>query len=135
MSKTKQKTLTLKIIRYDSYLNWVIGLALLAVPTQIQSLIFPTFTLPAWLYFSLSLGFLAFAAWQTFSILIPIRLTSCQLQFSSFLAWLPVLALTLTLALIPFTFHPTALYLLWFANLYMLLLGAWYLYLSTKISS
>ena len=130
MTKTNKKELTLQIIRYDSYLNWFLGVFFLANPDLFLSFFTPQLQLPYSFWLVLGIGFLLFALWQTFFIIRPNKINACQLQTAAVLAWLPVLALTYLLALMPSIFYPNALLLLWIANIYMLLLGAWYLYLS-----
>lgn len=133
MTKTNRKELTLKIIQYDSYLNWFLGIFFIANPNLLLSYFSPYLQLPFSFWLLLGVGFILFAFWQTFFIIRPNKINSTQLQAAAALAWLPVLALTFFLALIPYVFYPNALLLLWIANIYMLLLGAWYLYVSFNL--
>lgn len=130
MTKKNKRKFTLKIIKLDAYLNWFLGLFFLAKPDLFQSLLFPSLKLPSLFWLLASLVFLGFAAWQTFFMVIPQSINVCQLQTAAALAWLPFLGLTYILVLLPTVFYPRAFLILWLADLYMFVLGTWYLYIA-----
>ncbi len=122
-----------KLFFGDMLLNWFLGVALAALPGVADRLLStgPP-VLPPVAYRLIGFGFLAFAAWQT-SVIVRRRLTPAALAFACLLAEIPVVLLAVALLFMGLPLKPFWRALLWVGNGYMLLLGAWYLFLARRL--
>jgi hypothetical protein len=85
--------------------------------------------LPDWVYRVIGIGFIGFAAWQTW-IVRKDEINPPSLIFAALLAEGPVVLLTAALVFGNFPLYLLPKILLWIGNIYMLVLGVWYFYLA-----
>lgn len=122
-----------RIILGDMLLNWLLGLVLLIFPSGLDRLIGTAPVLPLLLYRLTGIGFLLFAAWQTWIVrrgeIGPLGLT-----FAALMALGPVVLLTAALLFLDLPLEPLWRIVLWVANGYMVLLAVWYLTLARSVA-
>ncbi len=121
--------LTIYLFRSDMALNWLLGFALVLFPSMADGLLGQHPLAPGVVYQVIGGGFLLFAAWQM-TIVIRQRLGPLMLVFAALMAEVPVILLTVVLAFMNLDLYPVWRAVLWFGNGYMLLLGAWYVFLA-----
>jgi hypothetical protein len=130
MTLEQAKDFTLhRIIFGDMLLNWLLGVILLLVPGLADQLIGRSPMLPDWVYRVIGIGFIGFAAWQTW-IVRKDEINPPSLIFAALLAEGPVVLLTAALVFGNFPLYLLPKILLWIGNIYMLVLGVWYFYLA-----
>jgi hypothetical protein len=117
------------ILRGDMYLNGFLSCILLAFPLQIDRAIGQQPLSPPLVYRVIGLGFLVFALWQVVVVLRG-RLDVAALAFAAFMAEAPVVVLTVMLIFMELALRPVWRAVLWIGDGYMLLLGAWYIFLA-----
>jgi hypothetical protein len=123
---------TLWLIRTDMFINWFLGFVLVFFPHRIERLLTFELLLPLSIWVIMGIVFLGFAVWQL-KVVKKGSLEPKELKFAAFMALVPVVLLTAVLFVeIPLYFW--ARVILWVANIYMLVLGVWYLYLSRSLS-
>ncbi|HEC23211.1 MAG TPA: hypothetical protein ENI95_09875 [Chloroflexi bacterium] len=113
----------------DMLLNWFLGGLLTFFPSPVDRLMGQAPLLTMGIYRLIGVGFLAFAAWQTWCIARQ-RLGPAGLVFAALMAEGPVVLLTIALVFMDFPLRPVARVALWVGDVYMLFLGAWYLFLA-----
>lgn len=114
----------------DMLLNWFLGVVMTFLPNSVDRILASSPPLlPALAYRVLGIGFLFFAAWQTYEI-VKQRLGPPQLVLASVLALIPFVGLAVALVVLGGQLKPLWRAVLWFGDLYMLLLGVWYLILA-----
>lgn len=117
----------------DTILNWFLGVALTFFPNVVDRVLSTAPPmLPPIVYILIGVGFLFYAAWQTM-ILIRGQMGPSALVFAAVLALIPFLGLTVALVFMGFPLKVGFRILLWVGNIYMLLLGIWYLYLASRL--
>lgn len=117
----------------DTILNWFLGVVLTFFPRFVDGLLsFDPPMLPTVFYIVLGVIFLGFAAWQT-SVVVRQRMGPPALVFAAIMALLPFAGLTFGLVFMDLSLKPLWRTILWIANIYMLLLGIWYLYLASRV--
>ncbi|MBN1311022.1 MAG: hypothetical protein JXB30_06345 [Anaerolineae bacterium] len=122
------------LFRGDTLLNWFLGVVLLVFPSQVDGLLGQRSLLPPSIYLFIGGGFLLFAAWQTI-VVIRRRLGSTALIFAALMAEIPVLLLTVALIYLHSDLHPIWRVVLWIGDGYMLMLGAWYVFLAQRLAT
>lgn len=122
-----------RIVFGDMLLNWFLGVVLTLLPALADSILGRSLLIPLWLYRLLGLGFLIFAAWQTFHV-VRRQLGPGALVFAAWAAEIPVVMLTVALVFLDLPLRTGARIALWVGDLYMLVLGAWYFYLARHLS-
>jgi hypothetical protein len=117
----------------DTGLNWVVAVALLGFPSTADHVLGAETIAPPGVYRVIGAGFLLFAAWQT---VIELRreMRPPALYFAAFMAEAPVVLLTVILAFMDLPFRPIWRALLWAGNIYMLLLGVWYIFVGRLVA-
>jgi hypothetical protein len=129
MAAERMKALTIRwIITGDMYLNWALGALFAFVPSVAESAISTGPLLPEPIWRVIGAIFLLFAAWQTWVVRRG-KVGAGGLVFASLMALVPVVLLTIGLIFIDFPLRAWARIALWVGNIYMFLLGGWYLYL------
>lgn len=126
---------TFQIIKIDNVINWVLGAALILVPDFFNRLFFGHEVLSHWIYIVVGAGLVWCAVWQTENFLKQEKLEVPSLRLFAILAWISVLVLT-TVLLMPLVGGRLLLVskiVLWAANIYMLLLGGWYWWVSRRL--
>jgi len=123
----KTETITKKIFKFDTGLNWTIGLALLILPAVVDRLIFIYPVINRNLYLILGLIFVFFAFWQSIVIYKDRICRSINLIFAALMAVGPVILLTQALIVFQQGLYILSMLILWLANFYMLLLTALYI--------
>lgn len=113
----------------DTLLNWFLGGMMTFFPALVDRLLGSGRLLPVPVYQVFGAGFLLFAAWQTW-ILARRRMGAWALIFAGIMALGPFIGLTIALVFVDFALYPGWRIALWVGNLYMLVLGIWYLYLA-----
>ena len=135
MTLEQAKYFTLhRIIFGDMLLNWFLGVILLLAPRFVDRLIGSSPMLPDWIYRVIGIGFIGFAAWQTW-IVRKDEINPPGLIFAALLAEGPVVLLTAALVSRNFPLYLLPKILLWIGNIYMLVLGVWYFYLARWMSA
>lgn len=119
----------------DTILNWFLGALMTFFPRFVDRvLIKDPPMLPAVFYIVVGIIFLAFAAWQSFIVAIQKRLGPPALIFAAVMALVPVVLLTAALVFLALPLKPFWRAVLWVGDVYMLFLGAWYLYLAHRLN-
>jgi hypothetical protein len=114
------------IFRFDTILNWVIGLGLVVLNVDALLMENPP-VIQGWFYRVLGIIYLGFAAWQTYNA----KNTSAPatLRFAFWMVVIPVLFMGWALIAFHSDLKPIIRILLWIAEFYMVLLSGWYGYL------
>jgi Kef-type K+ transport system membrane component KefB len=118
-----------RIVLADMLLNWFLGAALTGFPSAVDRLLGTAPFLPLWVARAIGVIFLLFAGWQTV-IVARRRMGRAALVFSAAMALVPVVLLAIALLFMGLPLRPGWRIALWAGNVYMLLLGCWYLYLA-----
>lgn len=114
----------------DMLLNWFLGVVMTFFPRWVDGILAVSPPLlPSIVYRGLGVGFLLFAAWQTYEI-VRQRLGPPQLVIAAVLALVPFVGLAVGLVVLGAKVEPLWRGLLWLGDLYMLALGLWYLALA-----
>lgn len=117
----------------DTILNWFLGAVLTFFPRFVDRVLsFSPPMLPPVFYILLGVIFLGFSAWQT-SVLVRQRMGPPALIFAGVMALLPFIGLTAGLLFLDLSLKPLWRVILWIGDIYMLLLGIWYLYLARRV--
>lgn len=134
MEPARSREITFQLIRADNVINWVAGISLILVPDFFNKLLFGQEVVSHWIYITLGVGLIWFAAWQVENFLKETKLEVTTLRFSAALSWGPVLVLTLFLlsSLGSQVLLFTTIFL-WLVDIYMLLLGGWYWWMAEQI--
>jgi hypothetical protein len=135
MTAERAKTFTLKrLIFGDMLLNWFLGILLTLFPLPVDGILGRTSLMPPIIYRVIGLGFLLFAAWQTW-VVIQGDVKPGGLIFAALMAEIPVVLLTIALLFMDFELRPGWRIALWVGNVYMLLLGVWYVFVARILTS
>ncbi|GAB4479607.1 MAG: hypothetical protein Kow00124_25490 [Anaerolineae bacterium] len=113
----------------DMALNVVLGALMLLAPGTVDRTLGASPLLPPVVYRVIGAGFLAFAVWQLVMLLRP-ALKPADLIFAAVMAEGPVVLLTIALLRLPLDLRPAWRVILWIGDVYMLLLGVWYLFVA-----
>lgn len=116
----------------DAMLNWFLGFTLVLFPSTIDSLLGRRPLAPELVYQVAGVGFLVFAAWQTM-IVFRRRIGSPGLVFAALMAEIPVVLLTVVLVFLKLEIVLIWRVVLWLGNVYMLLLGVWYMFVARRL--
>lgn len=122
---------TLYLILADNLLNWFLGGLLTFFPHTFEQWLAPTRLFPINLYVVNGVCFLLFASWQVMVFLPRWQLRATNLKIAAYLAWGPVMGLTIML-LLPLELYPLRRALFWVGDCYMLWLGWWYWQVAKK---
>jgi hypothetical protein len=114
-----------RIIPYDNLLNWVLTALLIFFPEMVGRLITTVPVLPTIVYSVTGIGFGFFAIWQDW-VLIRKRQERVDLWIAATLAFAPAIILIVPLILFAPVVRPIWLALLWGGEIYMIILGLWY---------
>jgi hypothetical protein len=112
-------------------LNVTLGAALLTLPGAADRTLGQSPLLPLLAYRVIGIGFLGFAGWQ-WTVLRRSSLSAGALLFAALMALIPAVVLGAAL-LAGFDLRPAWRTILWVGNIYMALLGVWYLYLARLV--
>lgn len=135
MTAEQAKTFTLKrLIFGDMLLNWCLGILFSVFPVPVDRMLGRAPLLPPIVYRVIGLGFLLFAAWQTW-VVIQGDVKPGGLIFAALMAEIPVILLTIALLFMDFELRPGWRIALWVGNVYMLLLGGWYVFLARMLTN
>jgi hypothetical protein len=127
MNQQRAFEITMKVIfPVDNVVNWLLAAALVLAPITFEQFITRVPLLPAIVYRIIGAGFVVFALWQDW-ILMRKRRALMDMWVAGVLAILPAIALTVALIAFEQFLHPGALTGLWVGNVYMIVLGVWYL--------
>jgi len=114
------------------FLNWLLGFVFSLFPLRVEKLITFEPLLPRFIWVAIGIVFLGFAVWQT-GVVKRRDLSPNELVFAALMSWVPVMLLTLGL-LMDFPLFSWSRVALWVGDVYMLILGGWYLYLAKTLS-
>lgn len=131
----KAHTFTVRRIFFgDTILNWFLGALMTFLPARVDSALRSgvRLILPPGVYRVVGVVFLLFAAWQT-AVLIQGRMGSSALWFAAFMAEAPFVLLTAALVFLSLPLKPGWRFVLWVGDVYMFVLGLWYVYLAVAI--
>jgi hypothetical protein len=135
MTAEQAKNFTLKrLIFGDMLLNWCLGIIFTIFPLPVDRVLGQVSLLPPSIYRVIGVGFLLFAAWQTW-VVIQGDIKPGGLIFASLMAEIPVVLLTIALLFMDFKLRPGWRIALWVGNVYMLLLGVWYVFVARKLTN
>lgn len=130
MTVETARTFTLKrLVLGDMLLNWFLGAVLALAPRLVDNVLGYAPLLSTLIYRVIGIGFLGFAAWQTW-IVIRQDIRPGDLVFAGLMAEGPVILLTIALLFLPLALRPGWRIVLWAGDVYMLLLGVWYIFLA-----
>ncbi len=118
-----------RLLLGDMLLNWGLGAVLAFSPASVDRLITYARVVPLAIYRIVGVVFLAFAAWQT-AIELRRRLSPAALLFAALMAEAPVVLLTVVLVFMDVPLRAGWRIVLWVGNVYMLFLGAWYIFVA-----
>ena len=134
-SRQEVQLFTRRVVWVDIAINISAGVLLGFAPQLANRLLFDAAMLPGWLVATLGAGFLLFAVWQLLVFVRPGGFSVQNLRFAAWLAWVPVLALSLgLLSSTGRQLVTAAKVFLWTANGYMVLLGGLYWGMAEKIA-
>jgi hypothetical protein len=134
MAVSRWKAFTLgRLIFGDMLLNWVLGVLFTFLPNLVERVIAVGPLLPPLIWRVIGVIFLLFAAWQTW-IVVRRDIGPVGLILACDMAWVPVVLLTIALVFMAFPLRLWARIALWIGDVYMLFLGAWYLFLARRLS-
>jgi hypothetical protein len=131
INKLKEFTLN-KIIFYDMILNFFLGFGFIFFYKNFEKLISPEKVLPVLIWRLIGIGFIFFAGWQT-KVLSKKNINSKELIFASLMALIPVIMLSYALIFMNFNLYLWSRIVFWIGNIYMLILGSWYMFLAIKL--
>jgi hypothetical protein len=114
-------------------LNWTLGILLTFLPGMAESIIGTAPLLPMPMLRGIGVIFLLFAAWQTW-IVQQWNVGPDSLWFSCWMAWIPVVLLTIALLYMDFPLRPVARIVIWVGNIYMFFLGGWYAFVARRLA-
>jgi len=119
----------LQILFGDMLLNWLLGAALVLLPARVDGVLGRAPLLPPALYQAIGAIFLAFAAWQ---LRVATRRTIGPpgLVFAALMALIPVILLTVALLFMDFPLRSVWRAVLWVGDIYMFILGGFYLWVA-----
>ncbi len=126
-SAEELQAFTRHVARVDIGINITAGTGLVIMPQLANQLLFGAPVISWWVLLVMGIGFLLFAAWQVLALMRADGFSRWNLRFAAWMAWVPVLALTMGL-LSPLggQLLDGARVFLWAANGYMVLLGGLY---------
>lgn len=130
---SRAKEITHNIVFGDMLVNWFIGGAMTLFPKAVDQILGTSTMLPLSVYRVLGIIFLGFAAWQTWALRSRRETGSMSLFFAAFMALGPVALLTAALLFLPVPLRETWRVVLWIGDLYMLVLGVWYVSLGRRV--
>jgi hypothetical protein len=113
----------------DMVFNWFLGGLLTVFPGFADRVLTTTRFFPITAFRLIGIGFLIYSAWQTF-IIAKERLVPRALRGAAWAAFGPVVVLTGGLILWAEVIAPFWTIVLWVGDVYMLLLGLWYIWLA-----
>jgi hypothetical protein len=125
----RRKNLALRIIFGDMLLNWTLGALLTLLPRFAESIAGTEPMLPVAVWRAIGVGFLLFAAWQTW-VVQRWDIGPDGLWFAGWMAWIPAVLLTIALLYMGFPLRDGARVALWVGDIYMFLLGGWYAFVA-----
>nr|MBN1229184.1 hypothetical protein [Anaerolineae bacterium] len=129
MNPQAARRFTLKRLFFgDTLLNWFLAFVLIIFPGLVDRVLGRERLAPPLVYMLIGAGYLLFAAWQTYHV-AQSRLGAPALYFAAAMAEGPVVLLTIIL-LMALPFRLGWRIVLWIGNIYMLLLGVWYIYVA-----
>lgn len=114
------------VFRFDTILNWVIGVGLIVMNVDALLMQNPP-VIAGWIYRVLGILYLGFAGWQTFNA--KNTNSPATLRFAFWMVVIPVVFMGWALIAFHAQLKPTARIILWIAEFYMVLLSGWYGYL------
>lgn len=113
----------------DMIFNWFLGGLLTIFPGFVDRVLTTTRFFPIAAFRLIGIGFLIYSVWQTF-IIVKKRLSPRALLGAAWAAFGPVIILTGGLILWGEVIAPFWTVVLWIGDVYMLLLGLWYVWLA-----
>ena len=122
-----------RVIFGDMLLNWTLGAIFTFLPGLAELALGKGPLMPPAVWRVIGIIFLVFAGWQTW-IVLHRDIGPGGLIVSCIMAWAPVLLLTAALVFGEFPLRFAARIGLWVGDIYMLFLGAWYLFLARSLS-
>ena len=114
----------------DTLLNWFLTAVLIAVPRTVDHVLGSAPVMPPIVYRAIGAAFLLYAAWQTVILVRKGHMDPADYAFASGMALVPVVLLTAALLFLPVPLRAVWRIVLWVGDVYMLFLGAWYIYLA-----
>jgi len=131
MTNDRLKAITLRIFFGDMLLNWALGAFLVLLPDFARSATGAE-PLPLGIWRILGALFVLFAAWQTW-IARQWDIGPDGLWFACWMAWIPVILLTMALLYSNLPLRDGARAALWAGDIYMWLLGSWYAFVARRL--
>ncbi len=130
MDTARARAFTLRfVIPLDMLLNGILGVGLAFIPAAIDGWLGKVPLMPTPVYRVIGVLLLLFAIWQLW-VVIRQEIGPGGLFFASLMAEIPVFILTSALVFMDLPLHIGWRIVLWVGDAYMLLLGAWYVYLA-----
>jgi hypothetical protein len=133
MTDERRKNVTLRIIFGDMLLNWTLGVLLALLPGFAESIVGTGPMLPVAVWRVIGVGFLLFAAWQTW-VVQRWDVGPDGLWFACWMAWIPAILLAIALLYMDFPLRGAARLALWVGDIYMFLLGGWYAFVARGLA-
>jgi len=132
MTHDRLKAITLRVFFGDMLLNWALGVFLMFLPDFARSAIGAE-PLPLGGWRILGTLFVLFAIWQTW-IVRGWNIGPDGLWFACWMAWIPVILLTMALLYSNLPLREGARAVLWVGDIYMWLLGSWYAFVARRLA-
>jgi hypothetical protein len=124
--KQVKRTIAYRFFVFDTYFNWGLGILFLFFYKNAENWMSMETLLPIYLWIIIGAIFLVFAWWQTY-VLIKNKFNRFTRLFGFITAWLSVLVLTYALVFMNFNLYMEARLIIWVGNIYMFILGIFYL--------
>ncbi len=125
------KKITLQVIKVDMTINWSLAVVFVFFPRFFQRLIASGEIFQIWLLQLIGIALIIFASWQV-KILKRSEIAPGELVLLTLTTFIPAVLLA-TLLMMDFRLYSFVRLGLWAADIYMLTLGGWYLYVLKKL--
>lgn len=132
MTADDYNALTVRILFYDMWLNIALGIVLVAAPGPLESVLGDGPLIPFIAWRIMGLLFLGYAAWEWFAIRNA-PLSALDVAFACIMALVPVVLLAAALLFLDVPLNTLGWILLWFADIFMLVLGSYYAFVVWRI--
>jgi hypothetical protein len=125
MNAEEHNAFAVRVLKADTILNIILGVAFVAIPGPIESVLGDGPLIPFIIWRVIGVIFVLYAAWEIYVTRRP-PLSVASLAFASVMALVPVVLLTAALLFLPVPLNTFGRVILWFGDGLMLVLGSYY---------